>query len=126
MGKYINRIIEKNSKMFKNCWSVNIIEPKFCGKTHTSEKLSNSSFYFKDKKDFEIDAILETNDGKWAAIEIKLGKGYIDEAAKNLLKLKEKTDKNNPTAFLAVVTTYEFAYQRDDGVLVIPIQCLKN
>lgn len=88
------------------------------------QSMNGNIYYFRDKNDFEVDAILKTNDDRWAAIEIKLGKGYIDDAAKNLLRLKEKTDK--PQAFLAVVTAYEFAYQREDGVLVIPIQCLKN
>lgn len=88
------------------------------------QSLGGNIYFFRDENDFEIDAILETIDGRWAAIEIKLGKGHIDDAAKNLLRLKEKTDKQ--PAFLAVVTAYEFAYQREDGVLVIPIQCLKN
>ena len=60
----------------------------------------NITFY-RDENDFEIDAILKLSNGKWGAIEIKLGAGYIDEAAKNLLKLKENiNEKATPPSFL--------------------------
>ena len=51
----------------------------------------------------------------------------IDEAAQNLLRLKEKIHlgrMENPS-FLAVITGTEYAYQRKDGVFIIPIGCLK-
>ena len=52
----------------------------------------------------------------------------IDEAAANLLKLSEKVDKekmNNPS-FLMVLTGGQLAYTRSDGVLVVPIGCLRD
>lgn len=60
-------------------------------------------------------------------IEIKLGNKQIDEASKNLLSLQTKinTEKMGKPSFLMVVTGGEFAYTRDDGVLVVPIGCLK-
>lgn len=48
--------------------------------------------YYRDKNDFEVDVILKTSKGNWGAIEIKLGTGYIEEAAQNLLKFKNKVD----------------------------------
>ncbi len=84
--------------------------------------------FYRDEKDFEIDAILRTSNGKWGAIEIKLGGGYIDEAAKNLLKFKERIDikKCGEPTFLVVLTGTSYSYKRDDGVYVVSIGTLKN
>ena len=92
-----------------------------------TEKYGDISFY-RDEKDFEIDAILRTKSGKWGAIEIKLGSGYIDEAAKNLLKFKERIDIKScgEPSFLMVLTGSSYSYKRDDGVYVVSIGTLKN
>jgi len=86
-------------------------------------------FQYHDADGLEADAIIHLNNGKWGAAEIKLGgDDRIEEAAKNLLKLKEKvnTDKMKEPAFLMIVTGTQTAYKRPDGVLVVPIGCLKN
>ena len=86
----------------------------------------NITFY-RDENDFEIDAILKLSNGKWGAIEIKLGAGYIDEAAKNLLKLKENiNEKATPPSFLMVLTASNYSYRRNDGVYVVSIGTLKD
>ncbi len=84
--------------------------------------------FYRDEKDFEVDAILRTSSGKWGAIEIKLGAGYIDEAANNLLKFKERVDikKCGEPAFLAVLTGTNYSYKREDGIYVVSIGTLKN
>lgn len=84
--------------------------------------------FYRDEKDFEIDAILRTYSGKWGAIEIKLGAGYVDETAKNLLKFKEQVDINKcgEPSFLMVLTGSSYSYKRNDGVYVVSIGCLKN
>ena len=84
--------------------------------------------YYKDKNDFEIDCILETDNGKWGAIEIKLGAGEIPTAAKNLIDFKEKVDKDKygEPSFLMGLTGADLSYQRDDGVYVVSIGTLKN
>ena len=84
--------------------------------------------YYKDKNDFEIDCILETDNGKWGAIEIKLGAGEIPTAAKNLIDFKEKVDKDKygEPSFLMVLTGAELSYQRDDGVYIVSIGTLKD
>lgn len=96
-------------------------------KIYTQSYDSNITFY-RDEKDFEVDAIVRTNSGKWGAIEIKLGAGYIDEAAKNLLKFKERVDieKCGEPAFLMVLTGANYSYKRPDGVYVVSIGTLKN
>lgn len=84
-------------------------------------------FHYRDKNDLESDMIISLRDGRWAPIEVKLGNKQIDEAAKNLLSLQSKinTEKMGKPSFLMVITGGEFAYTRDDGVLVVPIGCLK-
>ena len=68
------------------------------------------------------------NDGRWAAIEVKLGSKEIEEAAKHLIELKNKvnTERMQDPSFLMILTGTEIAYRRDDGVFVVPIGCLKN
>ena len=52
----------------------------------------------------------------------------IEEAAEHLKELARKVDetKMGKPTFLMVLTGGEFAYQRTDGVLVVPIGCLKD
>jgi len=85
-------------------------------------------FHYRDKSGLEADMIVQLRDGRWGAIEVKLGNSQIEQAAKNLLKLKEKvdTDKMRKPSFLMVLTGGQFAYRRKDGVLMVPIGCLKE
>ena len=82
--------------------------------------------YYQDNTGLEADAIVVHRDGRWAAFEVKLGQGLVDEAARNLLSLADRVDQaahGHPVA-LAVVTGWGAAYQRGDGVWVIPIGTL--
>jgi len=85
-------------------------------------------FHYRDKSELESDLIIKLHDGRWAAVEVKLGMKQIDEAAANLIKLSQKVDieKMNQPSFLMVLTGGQVAYKRSDGVLVIPIGCLRN
>lgn len=87
--------------------------------------------YFRDEKGRECDAILELPDGRWAAIEIKLSDLKVtDENVAKLLALRDKLCGNPASrvrqpSFLAFITGRgEIAYQRRDGVYVIPIATL--
>ena len=84
-------------------------------------------FHYRDKSGLEADLIVQLRDGRWGAIEVKLGNKQIEEAAENLLKLKDKinTDKMRKPLFLMVLTGGQFAFQRQDGVYVVPLGCLK-
>ena len=85
-------------------------------------------FHYRDKSGLEADMIVQLRDGRWGAIEVKLGNQQIEDAAKNLLKLKEKidADKMREPSFLMILTGGQFAFRRKDGVLIVPIGCLKN
>jgi hypothetical protein len=84
-------------------------------------------FHYRDKGGLESDLIVRLRDGRWAAIEVKLGNKQIEEAAGNLLKLQSKIneDKMGKASFLMVITGGQYAYRRKDGVLIVPIGCLK-
>jgi predicted AAA+ superfamily ATPase len=85
-------------------------------------------FHYRDKSGLEADLLVQLRDGRWGAVEVKLGNKQIEEAAANLLKLKEKidTDKMREPSFLLVLTGGPFAYRRKDGILVVPAGCLKS
>ncbi len=84
-------------------------------------------FHYRDKSGLEADLIVRLRDGRWAAIEVKLGQKQIEEAAKNLLALQAKinAEKMGKCSFLMILTAGQFAYQREDGVWVVPIGCLR-
>lgn len=83
--------------------------------------------HYRDGDGLELDAIVHLRDGRWGAIEVKLGAGMVEEAVANLNRLTDKVEPNavGKPSFMAVVTGTEYAYRRDDGVYVIPIGCLK-
>ena len=91
--------------------------------------------YYRDRYGLEADAVLHLNDGRYALIEFKLGQAEIDEGAKHLceieklVKIYNEKEKQCPLRLpdlKIVITATEYGYKRDDGVLVIPIGCLKN
>jgi len=90
------------------------------------DALDGNVYHYHDKDELEADAILQLPDGRWGAVEIKLGAFEFDYAASNLIKLKNKlAGETAPPAFLAIITASGgIAWQREDGVLVIPIDCL--
>ena len=93
-----------------------------------AQSIDGEVFYYRDKQGLEIDAIVELYDGRWGAIEVKLGSTTgIDEAVKNLKKFRDNIDTNRTPApsFLMVLTATEQSYEKD-GVLIVPIGCLKN
>ena len=85
-------------------------------------KLSN----YHDANELEVDAIIELGT-KWAGVEIKLGAHRVEEGASGLKRLRDKlVSKGAPMpAFLCVVTGGGPLLTRDDGIHVIPIDCLK-
>ena len=86
-------------------------------------------YHYQDYRDNEIDAIIELPDKSWCAIEIKLGAHQIDSAAQGLLKINKKIEANGgiPASELCVICGLSnAAYQRQDGVFVVPITALRN
>ena len=93
-----------------------------------SQAIDGVLFHYRDKSELESDLIIKLHDGRWAPVEVKLGNKQIEEAAANLIKLSHKVDaeKMNQPSFLMVLTGGQVAYTRPDGVLVVPIGCLRD
>ncbi|MDR0596028.1 MAG: DUF4143 domain-containing protein [Clostridiales Family XIII bacterium] len=92
-----------------------------------ADALDGSVYHYRDQTGFEVDAIVQLRDARWAAIEIKMGAGEIESAAENLLKFRDSinTEKTPAPAFLMVLTATEYAFQLKNGVWVVPIGCLR-
>ncbi len=82
--------------------------------------------FYRDNKGLEIDAIVETANGRWLAAEIKLGHHRVDEGARNLLALQKKLSPatNAACGALLVVVADSPTYTRPDGILVTSIASL--
>lgn len=93
-----------------------------------SEALDGTVYHYRDKTGLECDAVVHLRNGSYALIEVKLGGSDIEDAAQNLLLLKNKVDTNRMKApsFLMVLTGTEFGYKREDGVYIVPLGCLKD
>ena len=93
-----------------------------------AQALDGEIFHYRDKTGLEADAVICLKNGQWAAVEVKMGAKEIEEAASNLIKLKKlvDTEKMTEPAFLMILTATDQAYCRQDGVLIVPIGCLKN
>ena len=95
-----------------------------------AESIDGKVYHYRDSLDLECDAVIHLRNGSYGLIEIKLGGDrLILEGVNNLIKMKNKidTDKMKNPSFLMVLTaTGGYAYQREDGVYVVPIGCLKN
>lgn len=87
-------------------------------------------YHYRDGDGREIDAVIELQDGRWGAFEIKLGADRVDKAAEKLLKIDELISENRrykgPSVLCVICGMSSAAYKRDDGVYVIPITSLKN
>ncbi len=86
-------------------------------------------FHYQDYLNREIDSIIELEDGRWCAFEVKLGTNAIEQAAENLLKIKESIQNENgnaPSVLCVICGMATAAYKRPDGVYVVPITALKN
>ncbi|WP_254935815.1 MULTISPECIES: ATP-binding protein [unclassified Cyanobium] len=91
-----------------------------------SQPLEGEVLHYRDDYGVEADAIVQLCDGRWGAIEIKLGEGQVDEAAANLKRFSDQIDsqRSGSAAFLAVICSKGYGYRRPDGVVVVPVGAL--
>jgi len=91
-----------------------------------AQALDGEVFHYRDNYGVEVDAIVQLRDGRWGAIEIKLGERQVDAAAEGLLRFRNQIDqrRSGAPAFLAVICGKGYGYLRPDGVAVIPIGAL--
>lgn len=95
-----------------------------------AESIDAHVYHYQDYKNREIDTIIELNDGRWCALEIKLGANQIESAAENLKKIYKEMEKDPksilPSAMIIVCGLSNAAYQREDGIYVVPLTALKD
>ena len=95
-----------------------------------AESLGGKVYHYRDKNNLECDAVVHLRNGSYGLIEIKIGGADLIEGGADSLKtLSDKIDttKMKKPSFLMVLTGIgDYAYKRpEDGVLVVPIGCLK-
>lgn len=95
-----------------------------------ADALDGQVYHFRDSNGLECDAVVHLRNGCYGLIEIKLGGDtLIEEGAKTLKTLAAKVDDTRmktPSFMMVLTGVGTYAYQRPDGVLVVPIACLKN
>ncbi|MDE6270126.1 MAG: DUF4143 domain-containing protein [Muribaculaceae bacterium] len=95
-----------------------------------ADLMNGKVYHYRDSKGLECDAVVHLRDGRYGLVEIKLGGDkLIEEGAANLLKLSKKinTDQMYEPSFMMVLTAVgKYAFQRKDGVYVVPVACLRD
>ena len=94
-----------------------------------ADALGGSLLHYLDKSGLECDAVLRLENGSYGLVEIKTGgETLIEKGAKTLNSLSAKIDTTRmpPPSFCLVLVAHEdFAYRREDGIIVCPIGALK-
>ena len=99
-----------------------------------SSALGGQMSYYRDRYGLEADGVLHLSDGRYALIEFKLGSHEVDEGAQHLCKIEALVREHNESEaqvplrlpdLKLVITGTQYGYRRDDGVLVIPVGCLR-
>lgn len=90
------------------------------------QPLGGDVYYLGTHSGYEIDFIVDLPDGRWGAIEVKLGSSDHEKAASNLNRLSDLVNysQTGEPAFKAILTGTQFGYTRGDGIHVIPLGCL--
>lgn len=91
-----------------------------------AESIGAKVYHYKNHQNSdELDAVVEHEDGRWIAIEIKLGANQIDKAAEELLKINnyfiQRENLIAPSALVIICGLTKASYRRADGVLVVSI-----
>lgn len=93
-----------------------------------ADLLDGNVYHYRDKSGLECDAVIHLRNGSYGLIEIKLGGDKaIEDGIKTLNKLASNVDYNSmkQPAFKMVLTgTGKYAFN-NNGILIVPIGCLK-
>ena len=83
--------------------------------------------HYRDSDGLEVDAIVRRADGRWLAVEVKLGgAAAIARAVATLTRLRERVDagRTGEPARLVVVTAGGYGYEHPEDVTIVPISAL--
>lgn len=94
-----------------------------------ADALDGTVYHYRDKNGLECDAVIHLDNGSFGLIEIKLGGNkLIEEGAATLNALAniiDTTRMKSPAFKMVLIGVGEYAYKREDGILVVPIGCLR-
>lgn len=94
-----------------------------------ADSFGGKCYHYQDYLMREVDSVIELDDDNWCCFEIKLGANAIESAANNLIKLRDSIKEsggNYPKVLCVICGLSNAAYERPDGVYVVPITALKN
>lgn len=95
-----------------------------------ADALDGKVYHYRDKNNLKCDAVIHLRNGSYGLVEVKIGGTEpIREGAESLMTLSSKIDSTRmktPSFMMVLTGIGKFAYKRpEDGVLVVPIGCLK-
>lgn len=94
-----------------------------------SSVLNGNVYHYRDKNGLECDAIVHLRNGSYGLIEIKLGGDKLinegAESLKTLASIIDETRMSKPSFMMVLAGIAPYAFQRPDGVWVVPVNCLK-
>ena len=83
-------------------------------------------YHYRDSSKREVDAIVQLRDGRWAAVEIKLGQRQISKAEESLHSFAEVIDtkKSGAPEFMAIITSDGPVLQLPSGIVTFPLHAM--
>ncbi len=95
-----------------------------------AEALDGRLYHYRDSSGLECDTVIHRRNGTYALVEVKLGGDKLIEEGVNSLKRLataiDTTKMPNPSFMMVLTAVGQYAYQRPDGIFVVPIGCLKD
>ena len=95
-----------------------------------AEALDGRLYHYRDSSGLECDTVIHRRNGTYALVEVKLGGDKLIEEGVNALKtlatVIDTTKMPNPSFMMVLTAVGQYAYQRPDGIFVVPIGCLKD
>ena len=92
-----------------------------------ADRYGGRVYHYHDERNNEADAIVQLPDGRWGMFEIKVGFHQVETAAQELLSLQSKFEIETgakPSLLCVLCGMSKAAFQRADGVFVVPITAL--
>ncbi|WP_211272769.1 DUF4143 domain-containing protein [Corynebacterium phocae] len=86
------------------------------------EPLEGRVYHYRDSNGHELDAVVVLPDGRWGAVEVKLGEGQIVAGAKSLNNAVHQID--GEPAFRLIVTALGGTFTLADGAITCPLSAL--
>ena len=95
-----------------------------------AEALDGKLYHYRDSSGLKCDTVLHRRNGTYGLIEVKLGGEKLindgADALKTLADTIDTTKMKKPSFKMVLTAVGPYAYQRPDGIFVVPIGCLKD